>query len=599
LKPLSTYIFAAFIFLITALSAQDCFSQTQSLPALERRVTLNESDSKAVDVLREIEKQSKCSFSYSSSLIPESKMVSVKISNKSVREALDKIFSGKITYKSRGEHIILSKAPEQPKVISGYVENTKGERVSGASVYDSNTMASATTNEYGYFEMKIRREAPIQLEVSKSAYTDTVIPLQPATPTLQTIVIEEKKDTTLQFVLHVMKDTKDSLVSAISDAGAWAKKQLDWNDNVKNIKDTLHSDVQISFVPFLGTNGRLSGNVTTDWSFNVLGGYNRGVNKGEFSGFLNVDREDVRHIQVAGFANLVGGDVSGVQSAGFTNVNLSNTNGLQLGGFSNVDLGNFEGAQFAGFSNIVLGKTKGAQFAGFTNICLDTLAGLQMAGFANIAMHHTKAPQFAGFLNFAPGRIEGFQASGFMNIAGNMKGSQIGFFNYADSLSGVPIGFISYVKSGYHKLEFSYDEMKYGHIAFRTGVQHFYNIITVGALTDFNTDTVDWTFGYGIGCAPKLAKKVALNIDLTANQIIHGNIANPLNQLAKLNLGVDVNLSKKFSLYGGVVLNGYFTQTGAKPLAGSENIHSFYNHRFDSDYQMKSWIGWKVALRLF
>ena len=46
--------------------------------------------------------------------------------------------------------------------------------------------------------------------------------------------------------------------------------------NVENIRDTLYREIQISLLPFVGTNGAMSGNVINDFSINMFGGYSLG-----------------------------------------------------------------------------------------------------------------------------------------------------------------------------------------------------------------------------------------------------------------------------------------------------------------------------------
>jgi hypothetical protein len=586
-------ILAAAVFLNLGTSAQ------QVIPPLERKVTLEVNAVPATSVLQLIESQAGVSFSYASSLLSANQLVSVKLKNKTVREALDKIFEGKVMYKSRNNHIILTKSPEQQKVIGGYVENAKGEKLKGASVYDPSTMASATTDEYGYFEMKIRRTTPQQLQISKTSYADTTMPLQPTSPTLQYIVMDERKDTSLQHVFAVMKSSKDSILTAVKHTGEWIKERLIWNENLRNIRDSLYRPFQISLVPFVGTNGRLSGNVVNDYSWNILAGYNGGVNKAEFAGLMNIDKADVSYFQFAGLTNIVGGTLTGVQFAGFNNVNLGEVNGVQFAGFSNFGLNKLDGLQFAGFSNICGSSLRGLQFSGFSNITAGELKGAQIAGFGNIAASGFRGIQLGGFFNTSGKHARGIQISGFINVAHHLKGSQLGVFNFADSLSGVPIGLFSFVKSGYHKLEFAYDDMEYAHVSFRSGVRHFYNIISAGTRTDWNTDTVDWTFSYGLGMAPRISERVDLNIDLTANQMIHGNIASELNMIAKLQTGVDIHLTKRISIFGAVVMNGYFYEDHTRLAAGYEPSRSIYDTNLGGGFLFDSWLGWKAGIRFF
>jgi len=449
------------------------------VPCLEKTITISAENKSAIDVLHDIEKMVGCNFSFNSALVPEGKKVTVRLINKSVRQALDKMFVGTLQYKEKGGYVILTKA-EEKRVISGYVENEKGEKVAGASVYDLNTLSSATSNEYGYYEMKMKRdEKPLQLSVSKDNFSDTIIPLQPSTATLQNVVIHEEKDTTLKHLAKVVGDTLRSKWSMVS---AWTVEQFTSNENVKNIKDTLYTPFQFSVVPFVGTNGRLSGNIESDWSFNLFGGYNGGVRKAEFGTLFNVNRNDVRYFQLAGLTNVVGGNMTGVQIGGLTNLNFQSFKGVQLGGLLNLaDLGS-DGASIAGLMNITGGKGSGLnmaglmnihgvqhdgmQVAGLMNINEGQMNGIQVAGFMNLAEGKVRGAQLAGFMNAAD-TMNGMQISGFLNIAHSAKGVQLGFINLSDTLKGVPIGFFSYVKTGYHKLELAYDELNYGHLSFR------------------------------------------------------------------------------------------------------------------------------------
>ena len=99
-----------------------------------------------------------------------------------------------------------------------------------------------------------------------------------------------------------------------------------------------------------------------------------------------------------------------------------------------------------------------------------------------------RGSQIAAMTNFATAKLSGSQISAFYNHGRNVRGTQIGLFNYADTLGGVPIGLISFVKTGYHKLEISADEIFHANLAFRTGVSKFYNILSAGIMPEQNKD---------------------------------------------------------------------------------------------------------------
>lgn len=588
-------------------------AQQSSVPCLERNISLNADNKNIVDVLHLIEKEIGCNFSFNSALIPEGKKVTVHQTNKTVRQALDKVFTGTLQYKERGGYIILTKA-EQNKVISGYVENERGEKIANASVYDINTLSSATTNEYGYYEMKIKRDdLPLQLSVSKNNFNDTIIPLQPSTATLQNIVIHETKDSTFHKLVKTVGDSLRSKWSVVSD---WTVEQFTSNPNVSNINDTLFTPYQFSVVPFVGTNGKLSGNIESNWSFNVFGGYTGGVRKGEIGLLLNINKNDVKHGQFGGVMNIVGGDMKGFQFAGVNNLDFKSFNGFQIAGLMNLVNDESYGTSIAGLMNIQGGKGAGlslaglmnihgtrhdgAQIAGFMNISEGEINGSQVAGFMNVAEGKVKGMQIAGFMNAAD-TVKGIQLSGFINAADKVKGVQLGFINLSDTLIGAPIGFFSYVKSGYHKLELAYDEINYAHISFRTGSQYFYNIFDAGTRPKhLSLNNSVWTFGYGIGTAPKLTRKLALNFDVTGSHVYYKKIGNELNLLGKAYLGVDFNFIEKCSITAGVTFNTYFTEDEPNLLTSLEYWPAGMRETQLSDgYQMNSWFGWRVGIRFF
>ncbi|WP_373396777.1 hypothetical protein V8V91_18955 [Algoriphagus halophilus] len=216
---------------------------------------------------------------------------------------------------------------------------------------------------------------------------------------------------------------------------AWTSNSVGFT-NLENVQDTLSRGFQASFVPFIGTNRKISGSVVNNFSLNILGGFSGGTNKAEIGGLFNINRRNVQYFQAAGLFNQVGGSVKGFQVAGLTNINLEAVTGFQAAGIGNFSSGPVSGVQAAGVLNIVTSDLKGVQLAGVTNYT-----------------HHD---------------VEGGQISTVLNIAKNVQGFQLGLFNYSDSTSGTPIGLISFVRKGYHKVEIGVDEMLPLNISLRT-----------------------------------------------------------------------------------------------------------------------------------
>lgn len=386
-------------------------------------------------------------------------------------------------------------------------------------------------------------------------------------------------------------------IFALNPLAAFSQSVSSENES-QEIKST---ELQISIVPYLGTNGKNSGNTINDFSFNLFGGYSAGTNKLEMAGLFNINRFDARHVQLAGIFNQVGGKVEGAQFAGIANANLDSIRGVQGAGIVNFTTGAVEGAQLAGITNFTSKSVRGFQGAGIVNFAGQEVTGFQGAGIANFSGGNVKGTQAAGIVNFTPKDVNGAQVAGILNFARKVEGTQIGLFNYADSISGAPIGLISIVKSGYHTLEIGTDEILPVNLAFRTGTRSFYNILFAGIRPEISEDVV-WAFGYGIGTSPRLGRKTFLNIELSSEQLNKGNVE-ALNLINRFYVGADFQVANKVALYAGPSINFrvYDTSYHQHPDLFSfdgPKVFSERNYRFD-DLASQFWWGFRAGIRFF
>ena len=583
-------------------------------PLLERKISLKIENERLDVSLKLISQAGNFIFSYNPAILDPAKIVNYHFTDKTIREILDVIFRGTVQYKARGKYVILTAGDraknKEPAIVTGYVvDESTGERLKDVSIYDPVTLTSTVTDSYGYFEIKIDRPSPdLILSINRRNYTDT-------------LVMVPSKDRLLNIPIKIDKEKIATLADSVGQKfKRFWKKQVLWfeNINIDNVDDTLYRKTQLSFVPYVGSNHRMSGHVVNDYSLNILGGYSLGVEKLEFGGLFNLVRGDMNGLQLAGLFNDVGGQMKGVQLAGVFNLNQHRAKGAQFAGVMNINPDEMEGPQFAGVGNITSGLQNGPQFAGVFNIASQESQPLQLAGLYNLAAKDMKGfqgsgvfnftgknirgTQVAGVLNFAGKNVMGAQIAGVLNFAGKkVKGTQIGLINIADSVCGVPVGFMSLVWKGYHKIELSADEIFYNNLSFRTGVRDFYNIFTAGAKpSTYKEDETLWTFGYGLGTAPRLSRKLFLNLDVTANQIVQGNSIEAVNLLNKLYLGFDFQAFRQMSLTFGATLNGHITKDSidAYPeLFTDYQPDIFYTRALGSDHTMKMWVGAKVGLR--
>ncbi|HWA34906.1 MAG TPA: carboxypeptidase-like regulatory domain-containing protein [Cyclobacteriaceae bacterium] len=573
-------------------------------PLLDKRISLSANNERLAVVLARISKEGGFSFSYSSSVIQEDQLVTITVANKPIRDILNDIFKGTIDFKEKKNHIILTKVARQTQqvttaiVVSGYVEDAvTRERLPDASVYDKRSVTSVVTDQSGFFRMKLdKKEQTATIAVSKRDYKDTLVVITaPGNQYLNISIAPIGKDSLLVKAETTVADSthhEEDLSMPYAD-----------EPNVVNISDTMYSDIQISLVPFVGSNGSLSGNMINNYSINMLAGYSRGTRQIELGFLVNMDREDVSWLQIAGFGNLVGGNVYGVQASGFANIDGGETKAVQLTGLANVNFREFRGVQVAGLSNTNLESADGVTIAGLANMANGPSKGVQIAGGANLHFSDFTGSQIAGISNISSDHVSGSQISALFNFGRRVRGTQIGLINCADTLGGVPIGVVSYVRGGYHKLEVSADEVFYTNLAFRTGVRTFYNIVMAGIKPEKTVNDVNvWTFGYGVGTAARLSRTLQLNVDLTAQHVNKGSFTHELSLLNKVHVGVDFQLARKFSAYGGFTVNGYLTNTSYTDypeLFTNYKPSIFYDHTYNNGTNLKMWFGAQVGLRFF
>ncbi|TFV96094.1 hypothetical protein E4S40_07665 [Algoriphagus kandeliae] len=526
---------------------------------LEKEISIKVENERLDDFLNRLSQEVGGFFSYSPSAIDISQRITGDFTDKSCREILETVFQGKIKYKQKGNYIILSPAPAPEKeiTISGYlVDESSGERIRNATVYDPITLKSSTTDEFGFFEIALKNPTgeDFELIINQERYTDTLL-------------VDQKRSSFKRIFLR--KETAETLTKPMKDFLQWAKESIGVK-NSKNVRDTLSRNFQFSILPFLGTNHKLSGSVVNDYSINLFGGYSAGTNKFELGGLFNLDRGQVSGVQIAGLINQVGGSVKGFQIAGLANVNLDSLSGFQG----------------AGLTNFTLRDVKGVQASPLLNISGGSINGFQASALANYTHKHVKGVQ-AGILgNIAGGYVEGFQ---------------FGLFNYADSVNGASIGLLSFVRKGYHTIEIGADEIYPINIGLRTGTRGFYNILSAGIRPE-KADSTTWSFGYGIGTSPRLGKKTYLNFELNTSQMNKGKVL-ATNLINRIYLGIDYQLAKGVGIYGGPSFNIRIFDTS---FDDHPETFAYFNPRVFGRKSIENlnlgqeiWWGFRAGIRFF
>ena len=592
---------------------------------LSKKITLSVSNVPLERALASIGEAADFTFSYNADLIEPGKQVTVRAQNKNVDAVITDLLGDRVRKKEIGDHVILvMNAPREEKqkeklesTVTGIVtEARSGKVIPEATIYEVGGRRSALTRADGTFSITFPDgEKLTGLTICKAGYRDTVVFIRPIADqhliiTLRTrmAAIEriEMQPGTIDLTLSSgRRMTLDSL----QVVNAFIPRKLRVNSINLHIFDTW--PVQLSFVPYLGTNRKISGSVSNAFSLNLLAGYSGGVRGFELGGLLNIDRYHVRGFQLGGLGNIVGGKTSGFQLGGLFNVNLDRLYGFQLGGLFNVNRGRMtgfqlgglfnwvtdtiRGAQVAGLFNYVPARWKGAQIAGLVNVSLAQVTGFQLSGLVNISKEYLSGVQIAGLVNVARTQNRGLQIAGLINYTRTLKGVQIALINVASRQeSGVPIGFFSHVRQGgYRCAELSADEISYVNIAYKTGTDRLYNIFKAGT-----NDSLLMNFAYGFGTLFHLGKKTSITLDFTGGMLFSArNRFSWYGALLKLAPAFEYRIAKHFALFAGPTLNySFYSDAGEQAYPDGFPFYHFYDG-YHSGTREQMWAGGIIGLR--
>lgn len=623
-----------FILIINFIYAQS------NVPILERKITVkivNQTMGKALNIISET---AKFNFSYSTQIVKVNKMVTIHAENRTVREILDQLFNRELNYQQIGNHLVLQKKivpkntnriqnSNKPQsrydlIVSGYMRNVQsGDGIDNASIYHKPSLANTISGDFGYYKISLSSKTPeFELQIRREGYRDTSIKLTydnngviECNFNLSPLVFEEEEEEqteeiVLDDTLIVTPSVNDTVPKTIQDTMENRQPaRLAWVDSLsklkkikvedtklgqwligayqsvisRNIRDSFQRDWQLTFVPPLGTNGSLSGLVDNKFSFNLLMGYNGGLNGVEFGGLVNFIRKDVVGAQFAGLGNIVG----------------RNTNGAQFAGLFNHNIGIVEGFQAAGFYNYNNDAARGVQLAGFMNVNRGIMDGFQAAGFGNFAGSYSRAVQVAGFINTA-NEIDGGQIAGFINVARKIRGFQIGIINIADTAEGIAIGIVNFIKNGMHQLELSSNELNHFGLAYRSGTGRFYSIVNINSPLPLSDTGNLISYGFSIGYRAKLSKTFYWNTDIGSRHLTIDFNSDHLNILNRLNTDLEIRLFKGFSVFGGVSLNHMINDTEDPRFESRfEKLVSKPLITDNGRFTQVVWTGWQFGVRLF
>lgn len=597
-----------------------CCSLVCQAQKLSKPISVHFQNQNLEQALNELERDHSFQFSYGSSIIDLHKTaVTYTAVNKSLNDVLIDIIPIKIKTTELGSYIIIQDLKKNNKEKYSYqgriIDKKSKNAISDASVYVINDQDAAISASNGDYKLNFQNDnRTIHLAVSKLHYRDTIIKIEG--DYVGTVDIELE---------HIPVDLVD-----YSEADHLRFVQLmagtEAIEHMKNVNVYQKRFAQFSFLPMLGTNGKLSGKTTNHLSINLLGGYSYSLKGLELGAFANIERQDVDGVQMAGFANIAGHETHGVQMAGFVNLNKRKILGLQMAGFTNIAIDTLKGVQLSGFTNIgpyttglqmsgfvnttwagskaeqISGfmnyskSNTGSQIAGFTNFTLKQHAGVQASGFLNYA-GSTKGVQLAGFANLSIRETKGFQAAGFLNVAGTLKGVQLGLINYTDTVaSGVSLGLLNFSRRGLFEPEFFISDLTSANVRLKTGTEHFYNVLGFSYFPNGNLIA----YGYGLGSRYSYPSGLVRGFEIQGNLVLPESdyAFERIDVLSSLNPFIGFKFHKHLGIFAGPVLNVYASDfySNSSEQYGYDLVQSPFYESIEGNFGIRMNLGYRLGL---
>lgn len=582
---------------------------------LKQEVTLQYNNTPANVIFRDIQNQTGMIFSYSE--FQDNQQLSIQVVKKPLREVLPMLETSlniQITIKEK--YIIIKPNKDRSNKdlsINGTITDpNSNEPLSDASIYVKKHKILVNSDNKGRFAFNVPSSAKqVKINIAKENYLDTSVVI--VTSRSQTLHIKmrsfprqrisefdslTKKELQIGSINNDRIPVAPELVKSSYNENFWNKMKLK-NVNLVNINDTIFNSFSVSLLPPISTNKLLSFHTRNTISLNIIGGHSKGLNGVELGGVYNYDNGDVYGVQVAGVLNIVSKDVIGTQVSGVMNAVKGNVRGVQIAGVINNNDSITDGLQISG----VYQKTHtlhGLQIGGLYNRAA-VASGGQISGLLNTVDSATTFLQIAGLYNHGA-NISGVQISGLVNTCDTLTGLQIGIFNRANYVKkGLSIGLINYVKTGYHKLEFSHNDLTTTYIGYRSGWAPFH-MHYFGGVNVSNKDLRFFQAGMGIASSLPLTKTINFEADANIRNA-HGfeDLSSwDFNMHNQLLLGLSWQPAKKIGIRTGITLNHFWYNNSVDI---NNHIASLIgNAIYEKDgleRNHKMWIGWHVGLLLF
>jgi hypothetical protein len=237
----------------------------------------------------------------------------------------------------------------------------------------------------------------------------------------------------------------------------------------------------------------------------------------------------------------------------------------------------------------VTDSVKGLQIGGIFNSTKGSVNGVQLSSILNFAKKNSSGFRIAGIANITGDTAKGAQLAMLFNKAKVMNGFSFGLVNITDTLNGYALGLLNISVNGYHRIMAYSSDIAPVNLAFKTGNQKLYAVLSAGVnpgdrLTYF-------TLGYGLGHDFILNNRYSISAEISSQTLL-ANKWSQTHSVNRLSALVNFKMNPKISFFAGPSFNMYFDKG---PLNEQEQFIRNKPGLMDIG-RNKAWIGWTAGV---
>jgi len=301
---------------VTFLIAMHLMVSLSGQSILSKKIDFETTNTPIADALIDLSEAADINIAFHPRLFKKDQNISVVLKNKDLEYILKQcLHNTNVAFKVEGEHLLLFQVPPKRYTISGYIEDAQtGERLIAANIWESHTSKGTTSNDYGFFSLKIPA-GEAELHASYLGYQSSIK------------IFPHSKNQTVQLKLDPSITLKEIIVNASDFTEVQAHLNLSKGTpvNLRNLKTNVSLVGESDIMQYFSNQANIQSGSDGIGGLNIRGGeadqnlvlldgvpiYNPSHTLGLFSVF-NTHIIKSAHLLTDGFSAKYGGRLSSV-----------------------------------------------------------------------------------------------------------------------------------------------------------------------------------------------------------------------------------------------------------------------------------------------